>query len=99
MADYQIGRGKPPERHQFKKGESGNPRGRPKGRRSLSSVIQATLRERVVITVNGRKRSVSKLEAAVGSLVTNAMSGDVRALHTLRRSCRRKTSPRLPLRT
>ena len=30
MADYDVGYKKPPKRSRFKKGESGNPRGRPK---------------------------------------------------------------------
>ena len=28
---YDIGYGKPPDKHRFKKGQSGNPGGRPKG--------------------------------------------------------------------
>ena len=48
MADYEIGRGKPPKQFSYKKGVSGNPRGRPKGRRTLSSTIEATLNEKAL---------------------------------------------------
>jgi hypothetical protein len=36
--DYTIGRGKPPEAGRFKKGQSGNPKGRP--RKSGSEVVR-----------------------------------------------------------
>lgn len=29
-SDYEVGRGRPPKEHQYKKGQSGNPRGRPR---------------------------------------------------------------------
>jgi len=83
MANYEIGRGKPPKQYSFKKGASGNPRGRPKGRRSLSSTIEATLKEKVVIKEHGKKRTVTKLEATVRRLIQSAISGDVHALRAL----------------
>ena len=83
MADYKVGRGKPTRQYSYKKGTSGNPRGRPKGRRSLSTTIEATLNEKVVIKENGKKRSVTKLEAITRRLIENAISGDVHALRVL----------------
>ena len=81
--DYKIGRGKPPKQYSYRKGVSGNPRGRPKGRRNLQSAIEATLNEKVVIKENGKKRTVTKLEATVRRLIENAISGDVHALRAL----------------
>ena len=43
-ADYEVGRGKPPLHTRFKPGESGNPKGRPKGVRNFKTDVQATLR-------------------------------------------------------
>jgi hypothetical protein len=41
----EIGYKKPPTRSQFKKGSSGNPKGRPKGSLSISSVLMKTGRD------------------------------------------------------
>lgn len=73
----------PPKDTRFKKGQSGNPKGRPKGRPNLATVLEKTLRETVVITENGRRKVITKLEAATRQLVDKAASGDLRALQQL----------------
>lgn len=78
-----VGYGRPPAKHQFLPGQSGNPRGRPKGARNFSAVIAATLNERVTVTENGRRRHITKLEAAVKQLVNRAASGEARATQLL----------------
>jgi len=80
---YDVGFGKPPKPSQFRKGFSGNPKGRPKGRRNLATVLARTLQERVVINENGVRRTVTKLEAAVKQLVNRAASGDLGAMRQL----------------
>ena len=40
-----VGYGNPPQHTRFKKGQSGNPRGRPKGTLNLATVLARTLRE------------------------------------------------------
>lgn len=39
QASYEVGYGKPPSDKQFKKGQSGNPMGRPKGSRNKKPLI------------------------------------------------------------
>ena len=73
----------PPEATRFKKGVSGNPKGRPKGRVNVATALTKALREKVVINENGRRRTVTKLEAAVKQLVNKAAGGDLRALRHL----------------
>ena len=75
-SDYQVGYGKPPQHTRFKKGESGNPTGRPKNSKNLTTLLEKELKQRVVITENGRRRSITKQEAMVKHLVNKAVSGD-----------------------
>jgi replication-associated recombination protein RarA len=82
-AEEKIGYCNPPQRTQFKKGHSGNPKGRPKGKRNLATVLEKTLHEKVIINENGRRKTITKLEAAVKQLVNKAASGDLRALQQL----------------
>lgn len=85
----EVGYGKPPQGSRFKQGRSGNPKGRPKGSLNLATVLQRTLRETIVINENGRRRVVSKLEAAIAELVRKATSGDG---HAIRYLCQLVTS-------
>jgi hypothetical protein len=76
----QVGYGNPPESTRFKKGQSGNPKGRRKGSHNVATVLATTLREKVVVNENGARKMVTKLEAAIKQLVNKAASGDLRAL-------------------
>jgi len=79
VGGYRIGYGKPPKATQFKKGNSGNPRGRPKGRRNLATDLAAELNEHVTVREEGRSRRISKQRALIKSLMAKALQGDVRA--------------------
>jgi Family of unknown function (DUF5681) len=78
-----VGYGNPPEHTRFKKGQSGNPHGRPKGTLNMATVLERTLREKVVINENGRRKTISKLEAAIKQLTNKAASGELKALQLL----------------
>jgi hypothetical protein len=82
-ASSAVGYGKPPLSTRFRKGVSGNPRGRPKGSRNIVAVFTKTLREKVVVNENGQRKTVTKLEAAVKQFVNKAASGDFRSLQLL----------------
>jgi hypothetical protein len=79
----QVGYGKPPEHTRFKTGRSGNPKGRPKGTLNMETVLARTLRAKVVVNENGKRRKITKLEAAIQQLTNKAASGDLKALHLL----------------
>ena len=74
-----VGYGKPPKAHQFKPGQSGNPAGRKKGSKNLSTLLRQAMEEQVTINVNGRSRRIPKMEAAFIQLVNRAAGGDTKA--------------------
>ena len=80
---YEVGFGKPPKKSRFSKGVSGNPKGRPKGRRNMATVLEQTLQEKIVVNENGVRTKVTKLEAAAKQLVNKAAAGDLNALRQL----------------
>ena len=88
QGDTQVGYGRPPKTTRFKKGQSGNPKGRPKGSLNVATMLIKTLREKVVINENGKRKTVTKLEAALKQMVNKAASGDPRALRLLLDSAR-----------
>jgi Family of unknown function (DUF5681) len=79
----ETGYGKPPVNTRFKKGQSGNPKGRPKGSRSFTSSAYRVLQERVTINEGGRRKTVTKLDAALKQIANKAASGDANTLRLL----------------
>ncbi len=78
---YSVGYGKPPKTSRFRKGQSGNPKGRPRGKPNAATVILRALEAKVVINEHGRRREVTKFEAGMMQLANKAASGDLRALN------------------
>jgi Family of unknown function (DUF5681) len=79
--DYEVGRGKPPVHSRFKKGQSGNPRGpRPK---NLPALLVDALNEKVVVTIDGERREITKREAVVTQMVNESARANLRATKML----------------
>jgi hypothetical protein len=78
-----VGYCNPPGHTRFKTGQSGNPKGRPKGTLNMATVLERTLREKVVVNENGKRKTITKLEAAITQLTNKAASGELRALQLL----------------
>jgi hypothetical protein len=78
-----VGYCNPPTHSRYKKGQSGNPNGRPKGTLNIATVLERTLREKVIINENGRRRTVTKIQAAIKQLTNKAASGELKALQLL----------------
>jgi hypothetical protein len=81
--DTDVGYGRPPKRNRFRKGQSGNPKGRPKGKLNSATVLEQALQKRVVINENGVRRTITKLEAMYTQLVNQAASGNLTAVKLL----------------
>jgi hypothetical protein len=77
--NYQVGYGKPPRHTRFQSGQSGNPNGRPAGKKNLLSVLSDALQEPVTVVENGRRKRITKLKAIGTQLVNRAASGDPKA--------------------
>ena len=81
-----VGYGKPPKHTQFKKGQSGNPKGRPKqvqAHMPVSRIIRNSLSEEVQGKVNGKTRKMTKLAAIIDVQSAKALKGDTRAAKLL----------------
>jgi Family of unknown function (DUF5681) len=77
--DYEVGYGKPPVHTRFQKGQSGNPKGRPRGRKNLSSLLNEALNGWVIVVENGRRKKITKREAIITQLVNKSAAADLKA--------------------
>lgn len=78
-----VGYGNPPIPRRFRPGESGNPRGPPKGAKGLRAELKAELDEFVTVEVNGKKKRIRKRRLVIKALAAKAAKGDVRAAEKL----------------
>jgi Family of unknown function (DUF5681) len=87
---FEVGYGKPPKHTQFRKGKSGNPKGRGKGIRNFETEIEEELNTRVSVTENGRRKKITKRTAIVKQLVNKAATGDQKAIPILLNETRQR---------
>jgi len=85
---YEVGYGKPPMASRFAPGQSGNPKGRPKGSRNkvlgpkedrLRDIILAEAYRSIKVNEGKRQISVPMAEAIVRALAVNAARGQLRS--------------------
>jgi uncharacterized protein DUF5681 len=78
-SEYEVGYRKPPRRSQFKPGQSGNPRGRPKGRKNEDTLLDEILHRKLPMRDRGRVREVPVIEAILLKFTEAALRGDPKA--------------------
>lgn len=90
ISDYETGYGKPPVKHQFKPGQSGNPSGKGKGKKAkqgdlpadpsityLPQLIASILAEPVSMTRGGKTVRMNTAEAIVRKLLAELVSAPI----------------------
>lgn len=82
-SDYEVGYKKPPKSTQFQPGQSGNPKGRPKGVKNLATDLEEELEQFVIVHEGNQTLKVTKQRAMLKSLFAKALKGDVRATSAL----------------
>ncbi len=76
---YPVGYMKPPRQTQFKPGQSGNIKGRPKGAMNFATVFEEELRAPIEVTENGKRKRISKRQAIAKQHINKAVAGDPKA--------------------
>lgn len=77
--EHKVGYANPPKHTQFKKGQSGNPKGRPKGAKGVKASLRRELESKITVREGGKEVKLSKAEVLAKSLMTDALKGDGKA--------------------
>lgn len=86
MSDHEVGYGKPPAKSRFKKGVSGNPKGRPKRKPvAAGEVVNKVLNASAEYRERGQIKKATRRELTLRNYVKLALKGDPKAAETLLR--------------
>jgi hypothetical protein len=85
--EYKVGPGRPPREHQFKPGQSGNPKGalrKPKSMApDLKAALERALNKTIKLKQGEKERIVTMAEAGIEQLVAQYVKGDRHARRDL----------------
>jgi Family of unknown function (DUF5681) len=79
MTTDSDGEGRDKSSGRFQPGQSGNRRGRPKKPKTVGAAITGAFAEKVPISEGGKRRKITKLEAAAKQIANKSASGDSRS--------------------
>jgi hypothetical protein len=77
--DDAVGYGRPPKQTRFRQGESGNPKGRPRGTRNLKTELEQEMRQPILVREGNKQMRITKRHAVIKSQLAKAIRGDTRA--------------------
>lgn len=80
MMKAQTGYCKPPSKSQFREGQSGNPRGRPRGTKNKATILKEIASEEHFVTVRSGKQKIATIDLLFMRLRELALQGDEKAL-------------------
>lgn len=78
-AESDVGYGRPPRGHQFKPGQCGNPKGRPKGAKSEATILYELLHRKISIREGTRTRKITVLEAILLRFTEDSLKGNTKS--------------------
>jgi len=97
-SDYEIGYGRPPRHSQWRPGQSGNPKGRPRDAKNERTILREVLGTRIPVQYGHRTRKVCVREAIFLKIVDGALKGDARKAELLFKREDAIAEPEKPLR-
>lgn len=74
--DLPVGKGNPPAATRYKKDQSGNPAGRPKGRKNLKTIVRTVAQEMQHVDLDGERRELPTSALLIVMLQRRAFRGD-----------------------
>jgi hypothetical protein len=77
--ENEVGYGKPPRANQFRSGQSGNPKGRPKGAKNEATILLELLNRKIDIREGGKIRKITVLEAILHRVAEDSLRGNTKS--------------------
>lgn len=79
MHGGEVGYGKPPQQNQFRPGQSGNSRGRPKGAKNESTILREIFARKIENRSGGRARKITVLEGILLRITDDSLKGNTKS--------------------